>query len=102
MLRKISIIIFLICTLSITYGQSSTAVGKLKNERKEILRQIKVTQASLELANTKKNSSLSKLNALNQLIYARKAYKRSLNKEIQYLNKETSELSDIIGSLESD
>ncbi len=85
-----------------TYGQSSTAVNKLKNERKEILRQIKVTAASLELANTKKQSSLSKLNALNQLIYARKAYKRSLNKEIDYLNKETSELSDIIGSMETD
>jgi septal ring factor EnvC (AmiA/AmiB activator) len=102
MLRRISLILFLLCVFSFSYGQSSTAVNKLKNERKEILRQIKVTAASLELANTKKQSSLSKLNALNQLIYARKAYKRSLNKEIDYLNKETSELSDIIGSMESD
>ena len=103
-MRKSSLFILLLCTL--TFLSFSVTAQKTKSqlerEKKENLRKIAQAEKILTETSSQKKATLGQLQALNQKINARESLIRSLGAEIRLLDAEISDLSDVATSLQND
>lgn len=94
---------FIVCLLlSSVCSAQSRSREELEQRNKEILKNIDIAKETLDQTGSKKKNTLDELDALNQLVSMRKAYIRSLEEEIGYIEEDAKELSGVISSMERD
>lgn len=94
------LLFFYLLTFSVAHAQKTKA--QLQKEKQQNLARIKEVEAILSETVAKKTNSVGELNALNHRIREQETLIRSIRSEIDLLNGEINENTDIIEALEED
>lgn len=95
------LILSLFCCLA-AFGQNSSKVKRLENQRKQALAEIEMTNQLLNETKKTARSSLNRLNLLSQQILSRKKVINILNEEIGGIDNQIGGMQSEINSLEEE
>lgn len=95
------LIVFLVSGLMV-FGQNSTKIKQLENQRKKALEEIEMTNQLLNETKKTARSSLNRLNLLSKQILSRKSVISILNQEIGGIDTQISSLQREINRLEQE
>lgn len=88
MIRSLWIVVIFACVVSVAYGQKSSAVRQLEQQRKAALEDIEQTNKLLSETAQSAKTSLSRLNLLSKQILSRKKVISLLNQEVDEIEKD--------------
>jgi len=84
------------------YSQTKKTRAQLEKEKAEVQKRLAEFDKILEQTATRKKSSLGELNAVTNKLETQMAYIRTLNREVNLIDKEISETEEKIVRLEND
>ena len=101
-MRYVWIILLAISFSSVVYGQKSSTVRKLEQQRKEALADIEETNKLLRETAQSAKTSLSRLNLLSKQILSRKKVISLLNQEIDEIEKDLLRIQGQLRTLDQE
>ena len=100
--RLIVLVFWAVCALAPQLASAQKSRAELEEEKRENLRKIEEAGKILEETTSEKRATIGQLNAINQQVSVRRRLINSINKEINLLTQDMSEIDVIKLSLERD
>lgn len=96
------LILFIIFSGTVAWGQSSSMIKELERQRKKALEEIEMTNQLLNETSTSARNSLNRLNLLTQQVLSRKKVISLLNDEITAIDAQMGRINNEITTLKGE